>query len=278
MTYRVKWVEDNLGVSRKALRIYEEMGLMPKNEDGQYREYDDTDIDRIWTIKQFQGMGYRLKEIPVLLEADEDYFKVSLDDKIHEIESRIDEEIRLLKYARMIQLTGRIPSLRSGDNYIPFDEFLEQNKSEWNTDLFSDEYLKLIDKVVGRNSKSITANDIDNLFASLQVDDESEMIQAAILDSALLELIAKRSNLSPSHPEVQLLVSFLYENLCEKIVKGKASWNKDTFVKLYTLTLIGGDLAKAHIDKLGREGCRFASDAIAIFCGYSNIVEAIEGE
>ena len=32
MGYQVKWVEEHLGVTRKALRIYEEKSLMPKNE------------------------------------------------------------------------------------------------------------------------------------------------------------------------------------------------------------------------------------------------------
>ena len=63
MGYQVKWVEEHLGVTRKALRIYEEKGLMPKNEGGQYRRYDEDDIDRIWAIKVLQGMGYTLNEI-----------------------------------------------------------------------------------------------------------------------------------------------------------------------------------------------------------------------
>ena len=34
MGYQVKWVEDNLGVTRKALRNFEKLGLMPPNEGG----------------------------------------------------------------------------------------------------------------------------------------------------------------------------------------------------------------------------------------------------
>ena len=33
MGYKVKWVEEHLGVSRKALRGFEKAGLMPKNVD-----------------------------------------------------------------------------------------------------------------------------------------------------------------------------------------------------------------------------------------------------
>ena len=39
MGYKVKWVEDNLGVTRKALRGFEEAGLMPENTGRQYRDY-----------------------------------------------------------------------------------------------------------------------------------------------------------------------------------------------------------------------------------------------
>mgnify|MGYP003299587528 CR=1 FL=1 len=63
MGYKVKWVEDNLGITRKALRVFESAGLMPKNEGSKYRDYTEDDIDRLWTIRVLQGMGYTLKEI-----------------------------------------------------------------------------------------------------------------------------------------------------------------------------------------------------------------------
>ncbi len=37
--------------------------MPPENKGGQYRDYDDDDIDRIWTIRVLQGMGYSIKEI-----------------------------------------------------------------------------------------------------------------------------------------------------------------------------------------------------------------------
>ena len=42
---------------------FEEVGLMPKNTGHRYRDYDEDDIDRIWKIRVFQGMGFTLKEI-----------------------------------------------------------------------------------------------------------------------------------------------------------------------------------------------------------------------
>ena len=47
MGYQVKWVTENLGVTRKALRVFEDHGLMPK-PNGEKRDYTDEDIQRIW--------------------------------------------------------------------------------------------------------------------------------------------------------------------------------------------------------------------------------------
>lgn len=82
MGYKVKWVEENLGVSRKALRGFEKFGLMPPNEDGGYRDYSDDDIDRIWSIRVLQGMGYSLKEIAAIAEEENFDFDESLAEKV----------------------------------------------------------------------------------------------------------------------------------------------------------------------------------------------------
>ena len=53
MGYKVKWVEDNLGITRKAIRVFEDAGIMPKNgarkyESNKCRDYTEDDIDRLW--------------------------------------------------------------------------------------------------------------------------------------------------------------------------------------------------------------------------------------
>ena len=55
MGYRVKWVEDNLGITRDALRYLEKQGVLPKNKDKKPREYDDDDIHSLWMIRVLQG-------------------------------------------------------------------------------------------------------------------------------------------------------------------------------------------------------------------------------
>ena len=55
MGYSVKWVVENLGITRDMLRYYEKEKLLPANESrnptNKYRDYSDEDIERIWGIK-----------------------------------------------------------------------------------------------------------------------------------------------------------------------------------------------------------------------------------
>ena len=88
MGYKVKWVEDNLGVTRKALRVFEKAGLMPENKGGQYRDYDDDDIDHIWTIRVLQGMGYSIKEICDMVTDDGFDFDTSISQKVEQLEEK----------------------------------------------------------------------------------------------------------------------------------------------------------------------------------------------
>ena len=69
MGYTVKWVEEHLVITRKALRNYEEKKLMQADESrnpiNNYREYTDEDIERLWAIKVLQGIGFTVREIKV---------------------------------------------------------------------------------------------------------------------------------------------------------------------------------------------------------------------
>ena len=100
MGYKVKWVEDNLGVTRKALRGFEKAGLMPENRNSQYRDYDDDDLDCIWTIRVLQGMGYSIKEIGEMFSDKEFDFDASISKKIAELEEKKSELERHLGYAK----------------------------------------------------------------------------------------------------------------------------------------------------------------------------------
>ncbi len=57
------------GASRKAIRLYEEMGLIPEPErKGHYRVYGDGDVVLVRMIKRAQGVGFKLSELKDLVE------------------------------------------------------------------------------------------------------------------------------------------------------------------------------------------------------------------
>lgn len=112
MGYKVKWVEDHLGISRKALRNYERLGLMPPNKGGKYRDYSDEDIDRIWSIKLLQGVGYSLAEIRELMDNPEADFYKSISEKVVELERKRDDITNFIEFAKTIKLTGRVPTTK----------------------------------------------------------------------------------------------------------------------------------------------------------------------
>lgn len=71
MGYSVKWVTENLGITRDMLRYYEKEHLLPdkgmRNPTNKYRDYSEEDIERIWGIKLLIGVGFTAKEIYSLI-------------------------------------------------------------------------------------------------------------------------------------------------------------------------------------------------------------------
>lgn len=132
MSYQVKWVEENLGITRKALRGYEEKGLMPKNRDGRYRSYNDEEIRRLWTIRSLQAMGFSLKEIATFISDDTQDRKSILKAKIQELENQMQEIRDCIAYAKAVKLYEVFPEIPEELGSIRFDEFYEKILTEWN--------------------------------------------------------------------------------------------------------------------------------------------------
>ena len=65
---------DGAGVNVETIRYYERRGLLrtPERTAAGYRQYRDTDAERLRFIKQAQEYGFTLNEIAVLLAATDD--------------------------------------------------------------------------------------------------------------------------------------------------------------------------------------------------------------
>lgn len=67
---------NRVGVSRRAIQGYEEVGLVVssgKNKYG-YLLYDEAEVEKIRHIKQYQDFGFKVKEIVVLMAAPDDVY------------------------------------------------------------------------------------------------------------------------------------------------------------------------------------------------------------
>ena len=268
MGYKVKWVEENLGVSRKALRNFEKYGLMPANEGGGYRDYSDEDIERIWAIRLFQGMGYTLKELVKLSESDDFDFGASLEKKIQELENEKVKIERHLGYAQHIKLTGRFPSRPKNMGTITFEEFQEKALNQWNvnSDPKAKKYQEIADLILNTPEDELKDTDIGRLFEFLiELQEQMSDMDSLFIEKVIPNEIIKRIENGPEDEEVQLLVKMMYENRISSI----SDMAKSQFVRFESSSYISGDIARMHEKEYGKDGCRFIADAIAVFGGYS---------
>ncbi len=271
MGYKVKWVEDNLGVSRKALRNFEKLGLMPANEGGGYRDYSDEDLDRIWTIRLFQGMGYSLKELVSLAESEDFDFDESLEQKIKELEAEKAKIEQHLGYAQNIKLTGRFPSRPKNMGTVTFGEFYEKSLSQWNVnaDPEAKKYKELADLILNTPEDELSDTDIGRLFSFLMdLQKQVSNMDSFFMEKVIPQEILKRKEKGSADAEVQLLIQMLYENRIHSIPE-LADMSKSQFVRFESSGYVSGDVARMHERDYGKDGCLFIADAIAVFGGYS---------
>jgi len=73
--YTIEQVAARTGLTKRTLRYYEEIGLLPPagRTEGNYRRYTDEDIERLERIKKLRDLlGFSLNDIRALLEADDE--------------------------------------------------------------------------------------------------------------------------------------------------------------------------------------------------------------
>lgn len=62
MKYKVKWIEDHMGITRNMIRRYEKKGVISKNEEGKDREFDEEGLRQLWDIRVLGSLGkYMIK-------------------------------------------------------------------------------------------------------------------------------------------------------------------------------------------------------------------------
>lgn len=67
MKYKVKWIEEHLGITRNMIRRYEKKGVILKNEEGKDREFDEEGLRQLWNIKVLVSLGFSLDEVKEIM-------------------------------------------------------------------------------------------------------------------------------------------------------------------------------------------------------------------
>lgn len=273
MKYNVNWVETNLGVTRKALRNYEEKGLMDKksfqNPHNHYREYSEEDIERIWFFRLLQGVGYSLSEIVELKHNADFDFHSSLSDKILALESKRDEIEQYIGFAKTMKLLGSLPFPKEMGS-IRFDELIKHVRKSWNTN--SDPKLATI--------QSFTEKFLDCPGYEL-TEAELQQVETALGDfdtDAVLTLhnyftyLVQRKELGVSDPLVQSFMNMIYKH-CRKYFFPEDQFEDLTpqkFVRYMVRSFTEGDIAMLREQEYGKDGCKFIAEALAHYGGYSS--------
>ncbi len=130
--YTIEQVATRTSLTKRTLRYYEEVGLLPPAErtEGNYRRYTEEDVQRIERIKELRDLlGFSLNDIRQLLQAEEERGQIKAayrqetdtgtrlaqldraDELIHEQVSLIEQKIAGLTQMRE-SLLGRLEQHR----------------------------------------------------------------------------------------------------------------------------------------------------------------------
>ena len=269
MGYQVKWVKEKLGISRKALRNFERVGLMPPNKEGKYRNYSEEDINRIWNIRLLQGMGYSLKEIVEIFAEEKFDLKSSLEKKIKELEGEKENIERYLGYAQAIKTTGIFPKCPENMGMVTFEEFHEKALRRWNVNASAE--LKrcqtLSDFLLIESENESDHVEIEKFLEFSEIMKKRlSNVDMFMANKAYPLEILKRKDRGTTDPEVQLLVKMIYESRIEMLPEFNRM-TKQQFAIFESSLYQNGDIARIEKYILGKDECKFLSDAIAVFGG-----------
>lgn len=273
MGYSVKWVTENLGITRDMLRYYEKEHLLPdkgmRNPTNKYRDYSEEDIERIWGIKLLIGVGFTAKEIYSLMNDTEYDFDTAIAQKVIELQQKHDENLIYLEFAKSIKFMGRVPTT-SQIGSMRFDEFLEYAHENWNfyDDPRSAPFMQLSDALISKEPSDWSPDELERLM-DMFGDTESMMHTFAL--HGYYQVISDMRELEYSSETVQRVVALLHRYLVdhntEPELDGKIT---PQFVAKYTAPFfLEGDVATLHERNYGKDGCLFITQALAFYGGYN---------
>ena len=272
----MKWIEENLGITRDMLKYYEKKGLVPRNSSrnltNNYRDYDEKDLQRLWGIRLLIKMGFSSDEILSFMKDPAFDFDTAIAQKVEKLEKGHDEALICLQFAKSIKFSGRVPTV-SEIGSVRFDEFLEYVHENWNfyEDPRTTPFMKAAQNLLAKPIQEWSPEVLD-LLSEYMERIGIEEIQRRCTSQAYYRIIADMRDLEYSSIPVQRTVRLLhiYEVQQNEDPELARMISPKAFAQIYAPVFSsGGDIGRFHEQLYGKEGCTFIAQAIAHYGGYS---------
>lgn len=270
MAHSIKWLTDNLGITRDMIRHYENEKLLTKNPKGKTRDYNDEEVERIWCIKLLIGIGFTTKEIYSMMHEPDFDFYLLLTDKVADLERKQKDATISLQVAKSIKFLGKVPTV-SELGSVRFEDFLAHVRKNWN---FYDDpkavpYLQIAETFLENDPIEWSTEQIDRIIDLLGQTDLSDMLHTCKL-STYYQLIVEMKQHGYMDEVVQRVVQLLHEYLIKHNEDPKLDGKiTPQFLAKYMAPIfVEGDIAAMNERNYGKEGCMFIAQAIAYYGGY----------
>lgn len=147
-----KTICNTLNISSKALRLYEEIGIVvPKRDENNYRNYSEDDMLKLRQVLLLKEMGVPLKNIKELLNRDfhgSNRMIESLDFQLKAVENRISELVNIREALKeSINEIINTKEINCKNYFTKIDTCLRENKEKrknwldkWGFDLWAETY------------------------------------------------------------------------------------------------------------------------------------------
>lgn len=274
MGYSVRWVEENLGITRDMIRYYEKEKLIPKdstrnNPTNNYRNFSDEDIERLWGIRLLIGIGFTAKEILALMNDPHFDFETAIAKKVAKLEQEHDKNVIYLEFAKSIKFSGRIPTATSIGN-VRFDEFLEHVHENWNfySDPRSAPFMKTVDTLIAKPAQEWNPDDMNHLLTLFEKLDIEGTMHACTLH-AYFQVIADMKEFGYNNNLVQRVVQLMHEYWVQHNptpeLDGKIT--PEFLAKYIAPSFLDGDISLLYKRNYGENGSTFIAYALAYYGG-----------
>lgn len=272
MGHKIKWIEENLGISRESVRHYKDKGLFIKCQDvgANCYEYSDEEIQRIWCIKLLLAIGYSTDEVKEILETPEFDFYDSISVNIEKLENMKQDLEQYIQFAETIKTTGRMPDVEKLGS-TKFRDFINSAGGSWN--LCSDSKMAKTADIVKKMAEGKEHMVAEELLENDAIWSNEEVI-VAVNVGAYYRLLIELSNNDYKSETVQAVVKLLYKFLSEntELTQYKEKFTPRKFADHFAVTFVpGSDIAKLNLKEFGTEPSLFIANAIAYFGGYDSV-------